>query len=182
MVSPLLLLVGALLIVGCGSSSPSRSTASSSVPGSAASSSAAASPTTSTTASAPAPGGKPTLITTKHSKLGTILAAGPKELTVYLFEADKGPHSTCAGACAAAWPPVLGTARADGGAMSADLGTITRPDGQTQVSYNGHPLYYFVKDKDHEDAYGQGSTAFGADWYVLAPSGTKIDEDSGAKS
>jgi predicted lipoprotein with Yx(FWY)xxD motif len=63
-----------------------------------------------------------------------------------------------------------------GAARSADLGAITRSDGSKQVTYKGHPLYFFVKDKDSGDAYGQGAKAFGADWYVLAPSGNKIDE------
>jgi predicted lipoprotein with Yx(FWY)xxD motif len=43
------------------------------------------------------------------------------------------------------------------------------------VTYKGHPLYYFIKDKDAGDSYGQGSHAFGASWYVLAPSGKKVD-------
>ena len=59
--------------------------------------------------------------------------------------------------------------------MSAHLGTITRPDGTTQVTYKGHPLYLFVKDKDDGDAYGEAIKAFGAEWYVLAPSGNKVD-------
>ncbi len=45
-----------------------------------------------------------------------------------------------------------------------------------QVTYKGHPLYYFAKDGDAGDAYGQGSKSFGAGWYVLAPSGKKIDK------
>jgi predicted lipoprotein with Yx(FWY)xxD motif len=63
-----------------------------------------------------------------------------------------------------------------GGASASDLGTITRPDGTTQVTYKGHPLYYFIKDKDSGDAYGQGSKAFGASWYVLKPNGSKLDK------
>jgi predicted lipoprotein with Yx(FWY)xxD motif len=117
------------------------------------------------------------MITTKHSgKLGTVLAFGPRRLTVYLFEADHGGHSACAGPCAAAWPPVTGTPKAAGGAIRSDLGTITRPDGTKQVTYKGHPLYRFAKDKDDGDAYGEGVKAFGAEWYVLAPSGAKVDE------
>ncbi len=117
-----------------------------------------------------------TEVTTKHSKYGMILAAGPKKLTAYLFEADKGTASTCTGACAAAWPPVLaeGTPTASTQAVSADLGTITRAGGVKQVTYKGHPLYDFVKDKD--DAYGEGVKVFGATWYVLAPSGKKVDD------
>jgi predicted lipoprotein with Yx(FWY)xxD motif len=100
---------------------------------------------------------------------------------VYLFEADKGGQSACSGACAGAWPPVTtgGQPQASGAASASQLGTITRSDGTKQVTYNGHPLYFFVKDKDDGDAYGQGAKAFGADWYVLAPSGDKIDSNSG---
>ena len=117
-------------------------------------------------------------ITTKtHGKLGTILATGPKKMTVYMFEADKTSKSTCSGACAVAWPPVIakGSPSASGQAASADLGTTTRAGGIKQVTYKGHPLYYFIKDKDDGDAYGQGAHAFGADWYVLTPSGKKVE-------
>jgi predicted lipoprotein with Yx(FWY)xxD motif len=98
-------------------------------------------------------------------------------MTVYLFEADKGAASSCSGACAGAWPPVRTSAQATsaGGAMAADLGTLTRSDGTKQVTYKGHPLYFFVRDGDKGDAYGQGVKAFGASWYVLAPSGSKVD-------
>jgi predicted lipoprotein with Yx(FWY)xxD motif len=116
------------------------------------------------------------VITTKKSKLGTILAVGPKRLTVYLFEADKGPQSACTGPCSAAWPPVLGKPNATGSAVASDLGTITRSDGAAQVTYKGHPLYTFVKDKDDGDSYGEGLNAFGASWYVLTPAGNKIDK------
>jgi predicted lipoprotein with Yx(FWY)xxD motif len=156
-------------IAGCGSSS---STSASSTPA------ASSSPPASTTpaAAAPAPHtASAALITTKHGKLGTILAYGPKKMTVYLFEADKGQASTCTGECAIGWPPVIGKPQAGGAAKASDLGTITRPDGATQVTYRGHPLYRFIKDKDDGDAYGQGSKAFGAGWYVLTPSGVKVD-------
>jgi predicted lipoprotein with Yx(FWY)xxD motif len=116
------------------------------------------------------------VLTTKPAKkLGTILAAGPKRLTVYLFEADKIGSSSCSGACAKLWPPVIGSPTAMGGAVSADLGTITRPDGSKQVTYKGHPLYMYARDKDDGDAYGEGVKSFGASWYVLAPSGKKVD-------
>jgi predicted lipoprotein with Yx(FWY)xxD motif len=98
-------------------------------------------------------------------------------LTVYLFEGDTGSTSSCSGACASAWPPVTttGTPTTTGSATAADLGTITRSDGTKQLTYKGHPLYYFIQDKDSGDAYGQGAKAFGASWYVLAPTGVKVD-------
>ena len=165
-ITPLLAVVPLVIVAGCGSSSKSSSSASS-----------APAASSSTQAAASASTGKPVVLDTKkHGKLGTILAAGPKNLTVYLFEADKGDKSACSGACAKFWPPVLGSAKIGGAAMSADLGTIKRADGTTQVTYKGHPLYYFIKDKDDGDAYGQGVKAFGASWYVLKPNGSKVDE------
>lgn len=175
------------LLAGCGSSSYSSSgttgstsaaTTSSAAATSASPYSHASTPTTSTTTTAAAGTGAGAMtITSKHDKLGTVLAAGPKKLTVYLFEADKGASSACSGTCAAVWPPVTTSAapHSSAGAMAGDLGTITRSDGSKQVTYKSHPLYYFARDKDAGDAYGQGSKSFGAGWYVLAPSGKKID-------
>jgi predicted lipoprotein with Yx(FWY)xxD motif len=97
--------------------------------------------------------------------------------TLYLFEADKNGTSACSGACAAAWPPdtVTGAPRAGSGANQALLGTIKRPDGTMQVTYNGHPLYYFSADTSAGADHGQGVKAFGAGWYVVSASGSKID-------
>lgn len=160
------------LLAGCGSSS-SSSTSSTSA--------ATASSTPTQSAATTATGAAATsgiAVQTKPSKLGTILAAGPKKLTVYLFEADNGSSSACSGACTHVWPPVTTSAApsAAGAAVSADLGTITRADGTKQVTYKGHPLYFFKQDGDAGDAYGEGSKSFGAGWYVLKPNGAKIDK------
>ena len=97
--------------------------------------------------------------------------------TVYLFQADKNGKSACSGACAAAWPPVTvtGTPRAGSGVSQALLGTIKRPDGTMQLTYNGHPLYYFTADTAAGTAHGQAVKAFGAEWYAVNASGSKID-------
>lgn len=160
-------ILAAAILAGCGSSSSSSSSGASAPAGSSSQSSGSA--------ATPA---KAVTITTKHDKLGTVLAAGSEQRTVYLFEADKTSKSNCMSACASNWPPVIGKPKAISRAQSSDLSTTTRPDGQRQVTYKGHPLYYFYKDKDAGDAYGQGLKAFGAEWYVLAPSGDKIDEGS----
>ena len=99
--------------------------------------------------------------------------------TLYLWEADKSGTSTCAGPCAAAWPPVTvsGMPQAGSGVTQSLLGTAKRADGTEQVTYNGHPLYYFVGDTAAGMAKGQGTKAFGADWYVLNAKGSKIDND-----
>jgi predicted lipoprotein with Yx(FWY)xxD motif len=165
--------VAAALLAGCGSSSSSSSN-------STAASTPASTPTQSTAASTSTAAATPGVaVATKQSKLGTILAAGPKHLTVYLFEADKGTSSACNGDCAQDWPPVTteGKPTASGGALGADLGTTTRSDGSKQVTYKGHPLYFFDDDKDAGDARGQGSKAFGAGWYVMKANGSKIDDD-----
>jgi predicted lipoprotein with Yx(FWY)xxD motif len=99
--------------------------------------------------------------------------------TLYLFEADKGPMSTCNGACASLWPPATtsGKPKAGPGVDAAKLGTTKRSDGTLEVTYNGHPLYRYAPDtKAGQDA-GQGLNQFGAKWYVLAASGSKIDSD-----
>jgi predicted lipoprotein with Yx(FWY)xxD motif len=110
--------------------------------------------------------------------LGTILVDG-KGMTLYLFEKDKGGKSSCDGACASAWPPVLTTGKAmpGPGVMASRLGTTTRSDGRTQVTYNHWPLYYYAADKVPGDTTGQNIDAFGAEWYVLDPAkGTKLEK------
>ena len=89
---------------------------------------------------------------------GKALVDG-KGRTLYLWEADKNGTSACAGACAAAWPPVpvTGTPHADSGVNQALLGSVKRADGTEQLTYNGHPLYYFVGDASSGVAHGQGS-------------------------
>jgi predicted lipoprotein with Yx(FWY)xxD motif len=60
---------------------------------------------------------------------------------------------------------------------AALLSTTSRTDGTTQLTYNGHPLYYYDDDKGPGTTKGQGETSYGANWYVLAPAGVKIDKD-----
>ena len=99
---------------------------------------------------------------------------------LYLFEADNGATSNCNGQCAQVWPPLLVggmTPTASGAAQATLLGATTRADGTKQVTYNGHPLYYFMGDKAPGDARGQGINRFGGGWYVVDPGGNKIDPD-----
>jgi predicted lipoprotein with Yx(FWY)xxD motif len=113
----------------------------------------------------------------RGSSLGQLLVDGQGR-TLYLFEADKAGRSSCQGACASAWPPYLsnGTPRAGTGVAGNLLGTSVRGDGDgTQVTYHGHPLYYYAGDGEPGDTTGQGLDQFGARWFVLAASGNKID-------
>jgi predicted lipoprotein with Yx(FWY)xxD motif len=115
----------------------------------------------------------------RGSKLGKILVDAQGR-TLYLFEADKGGRSACDGACASAWPPYLssGAPQAGSGVTGSLLGSSQRGDGGgTQVTYHGHPLYYYAGDSQPGDTTGQGLNQFGAKWYVLASSGDKLDSD-----
>ena len=109
------------------------------------------------------------------SSLGSILVNSTGR-TLYLFKADVGAKSACTGACATAWPPLLATGKptAGTGLTASKLATITRSDGTQQVTYNGHPVYLFIKDKKPGQTTGQGVTAFDAAWYALTPAGNQI--------
>jgi predicted lipoprotein with Yx(FWY)xxD motif len=121
------------------------------------------------------PSGKAT-VTASSSKLGSILV-GAGGRTLYVFDKDKPNQSACSGGCAAAWPvdQSSGTPAAGSSTVQASmLGTIKRTDGTTQVTYNHHPLYYYSGDSKAGQQNGQGLTAFGAKWFVIAPSGNQV--------
>jgi len=157
--------VAILATAACGSSSPYAA-----VP------SAAASPVASPSAVPVSPAATGTQIQVGSSRLGQILVDSNGR-TVYLFLADSGTTSNCnSAACVQYWPPVLtaGAPVAGAGADAMLLGTTQRKDGRTQVTYGGHPLYYFITDKKPGDVTGQGINGFGAPWYVVSPSGKQI--------
>jgi predicted lipoprotein with Yx(FWY)xxD motif len=107
--------------------------------------------------------------------LGRILVDS-KGITLYDFPPDKGTTSVCYGACAALWPPVIthGKPIAGPGVRASLLGTTKRKDGKLEVTYNGHPLYYWVGDRKPGQTTGQGLNQFGGPWWVLTPNGKEI--------
>ncbi len=96
--------------------------------------------------------------------------------TLYLFAGDKSNVSTLSAAGRAFWPPFRSNARpaATGGALAGEIGTVMGGSGSNQVTYNGHPLYYFVGDQHSGQTAGQGLNQFGARWYVLSTAGAAI--------
>jgi predicted lipoprotein with Yx(FWY)xxD motif len=127
----------------------------------------------SSSASTPKPSSAPALVTTVSKtvagKSQTILV-GAKGLTLYYFTPDKGGTVTCTAACAQNWPPYtlpsgVTTPTGDKG-VTGKLATVASPSGGMQITYNGWPLYYYVKDADGEDTYGQG---VGGKWFVVTP-------------
>jgi len=171
-VGPIGLVAAAVIAAACGTSgSPYGAAPSASPTGQPSASPVAVSP--SPVASTPYAG---TTIGVASTRLGEVLV-GPTGRTVYLFLADSATKSSCNSAgCVQAWPPVLtnGAPKAGAGVNESLLGTIKRRDGTSEVTYAGHPLYYFVSDKKPGDVTGQGIDAFGAPWYVVAPSGMQI--------
>lgn len=90
--------------------------------------------------------------------------------TLYRFDKDKGSKSTCYGACAKQWPPLLTEGQPKAYAVIPEkLGTTRRRDGSTQVTYFGHPLYGFVGDKNYPTGQVRGHDvkAFGGEWYAI---------------
>jgi predicted lipoprotein with Yx(FWY)xxD motif len=120
------------------------------------------------------------------SALGTKILVSSSGLTLYHYVPEKKGTVKCTGACAAEWPPVLaaGSARpvAGAGVTAAKLGTIKRPDGRLQVTYNGLALYRYADDKKGGQAKGQGEAGI---WYAVTPAGTVTKahaEDSSSAS
>jgi predicted lipoprotein with Yx(FWY)xxD motif len=115
------------------------------------------------------------LVKVMKTRYGRILADG-KGKALYLFTRDKGASSRCSGACASRWPPFLtrGLPRSGTGARETALGTVRRTDGTRQVTYRGHPLYYYEGDRLPGQVLCQAALEFGGYWYVVAPSGRAI--------
>jgi predicted lipoprotein with Yx(FWY)xxD motif len=107
--------------------------------------------------------------------LGRVLV-NAQGRTLYLWAHDKSSTSTCSGACATAWPPVISKGKpvVSGGAKGGLVGTSRRPDGRRQVTYNGHPLYTFIGDKKPGETKGEGLTGFGGRWDPVSTAGTAV--------
>jgi predicted lipoprotein with Yx(FWY)xxD motif len=128
------------------------------------------------------PGGAVT-VATHSGPLGSYLSDGSGK-SLYMFSSDSAGKSSCTGACLTYWPPLTTTRplASSGDAKDSLLGVIKRADGSKQVTYDGHPLYYFSLDKSVGDTLGQGRDDFGAEWWLLAPAGAPITRDAGTPS
>jgi predicted lipoprotein with Yx(FWY)xxD motif len=182
-------LLVAVLVAACSSSATTAPPASAAPPASSAPSGAVAPASGSPESAAPSSAGTSGYDTGGYGKaassaspaagslalattsLGTYLVgAGGK--TLYVFLADSGNTSACYGTCAANWPALTGALPALGqGLSAADFGSITRTDGTAQVTFHGHPLYYFAGDKAAGDTKGQG---LNSKWYVVGADGNPI--------
>jgi predicted lipoprotein with Yx(FWY)xxD motif len=116
------------------------------------------------------------VLTVETSKVGPILATASGH-TLYDFAPDSSTTSRCVtSACVFLWPPLLAHGRPlVGPSLEQSLvGTITRPDGATQVTYGGHPLYTWNGDTEAGEVSGQAIDNEGGDWYVVGLDGVAI--------
>ena len=154
MLAPAGLVAAALIVAGCGSNGSGGSSGSG---GSGSMHSAA-----------PAAAGN----TLKSAKVGgaTVLT-NAKGFTLYWFALDTSTKSKCNGSCVSFWPPVKGPATLASG-VKGHLGTITRSDGSTQATFNGHPLYTYKGDSKPGQATGNGVNLNGGVWHEVTVSGS----------
>ena len=114
-------------------------------------------------------------VTVRRSAYGRVIFDG-RGRALYLFTRERSTTPRCYGDCAKAWPPFLtkGSPRAGRGARGSLLGTTRRSDGTTQVTYRGHPLYYYVGDRRAGQILCQNVVEFGGRWLVVSPSGRAV--------
>ena len=123
------------------------------------------------------------LETEQSEKYGAYLTDAQGR-ALYMFEADKQgqgktrAQSSCYDACAKAWPPLIAEGKPQAGAEvdTSMIDTVERKDGKKQVTYNGWPLYYFVKDKGKGETTGQDVKGFGGEWYLVNAEGQKVGD------
>lgn len=124
------------------------------------------------------PGGSDELSTRTISGVGTVLQA-PSGLTLYHLTTDAKGKVTCTGNCAATWPPLIassGKLPAASPDVTGHLGTVERPDGSTQVTFDGMPLYTYSGDSGPGQANGQG---IGGVWFAVTTSAGSSTQTTG---
>lgn len=166
-----LALVGAAGVLALTACSSSEKSGGSTPPPPPPSSSAASTPTTST-ASTPSSSvaAEAVPISVAKTSKGSALV-GPNGHALYTYDPDTATVSSCSGQCAAAWPPLVGTPQPGAGLTAADFDTIKRDDGSMQITYNQHPLYYYVKDESASDVTGDGDGVGGV-WHLATSDGS----------
>jgi predicted lipoprotein with Yx(FWY)xxD motif len=123
-------------------------------------------------------GGGSGLILVETREPGSYIADAEGK-TLYTLVDDSMQPLPCEGECLTFWPPYTGEASLDeGSTLDASLvGTADTEDGQSQVTYNGYPLYYFAEDQNAGDLNGQAQEGFGGIWYVLSDTGEPLESD-----
>jgi predicted lipoprotein with Yx(FWY)xxD motif len=173
--------LGTLLLAGCRTSTVPGSA----YDGAAASAGSSARSSVTPSASSPAPrasaSASTAVLTVRKTRLGYVLA-NASGFTIYWYARDHrgSARPACTGSCLLAWLPVTGhPVAASGVTLSAVLGTITRPSGLVQATYNGYPLYTFGSDSAPGQTNGNGS---GGAWHVIREKAPGRSAASGSTS
>ena len=114
------------------------------------------------------------MMATNPAKVADGVLVGSNGMTLYIFDKDVKDKSNCSGGCLKNWPAFMvkdEDAKVMGDGVTATFGVIDRGDGTYQVTANGLPLYYYIKDVNPHDETGQ---AVGDVWWVVGPDGNKI--------
>ena len=127
--------------------------------------------------SAPAAAGGTTV--TEKTIGGQQVLVDSQGMTLYWFAIDTSGKSNCSGSCATYWPPVKGPLTAGSG-VTGTLATITRSDGSTQATYDGHPLYTYIGDKSAGQNSGNGKNLSGGLWWEMTVSGSTPAPNTGS--
>jgi predicted lipoprotein with Yx(FWY)xxD motif len=157
--------LAALAVAGCGSGGGNAAAATATQPKTA---------THATTAAKHVP-----TVRVANTRLGKILVDS-RGRTLYLFTKDSGTKSACSGACATAWPPLRASGKPTVG--SGAKASLVRTTAHSQVTYNNHPLYTFIKDTKSGQTNGEGVTAFGGSWFAVSPAGKKVSSGTSKSS
>ena len=167
------LCVAVLLLAGCGDGSDDTAST-----GSQGTTAASQSPDASQTTEAAS--GED--VSTGKTSAGTVLVDA-KGLTLYAFSADAPGTSNCSGSCAGYWPPSPATGSpSQSSDVMAELGTLMRDDGSTQLTVNGWPAYTYAADPGPGQATGQGLDLSGGLWWVFSPSGSQLKSGGSSSS
>lgn len=162
---PALALVTGLVVAGCGRGEPGATVATDTP------TSSASPPTSEPAPSTTPPPATDTVVTTGDSEFGVMLF-DDRGQAIYLFDRERTSTPGCYDQCAAAWPPVIteGAPQAGGAADPALLGTTQRTDGSVQVTYAGHPLYFYANEGPGE-VLCHNVFLNGGLWFVVTPEG-----------
>jgi len=119
--------------------------------------------------------GRAATVSLRSTSLGRVLVAANGH-TLYMFTADKTNASGCYGACAGIWPALVASGKpsAGSGIKASLLGTSKRHDGKLQITYGGHPLYFFAQDTKAGQVNGEGINHFGGHWWVVSAAGVAV--------
>ena len=113
----------------------------------------------------------PLVVASAPASFGSKLVDGAG-MTLYVFSRDTAGTSKCMGSCAREWLPMRsagGKPQPGSGATNPNIGSIQRPDGSNQITFNGHPVYYYSGDTGPGQTTGQGRNAFGGQWSASPP-------------